>query len=352
MSKETISKRDFLSGKFAQRESKRAPEIPKIPEGEDYEIFLGLEEKLLDISPGFEYFPDGRISIEESKDGMVAYMAAKQSSYRLEGSNIRNLLPEMDEKGIAMPILSPDPDLGQNYRGIYSVLKIPGLPENQRAGFLHLEFHPNGNGEPFKGSIGVVMSYDNGKIWDEKNIIPIIKGQREYDPFSNKVSGAGEPCAIIINNRIHLYYVDWTNGHDGVQLATASLDDFMALDSWKHYPTTVVNPPSPKSRTVWAAMPNVSFNKSIEKYLMLFETNIGIYYADSKDGFNWSGSKELFPFKEEMGNKNKKNWLRYHTLYSPGEETNLTTTNKGWLLLAKSVDKKPHYLVGYPFEIT
>ncbi|MBI2442625.1 MAG: hypothetical protein HYV40_01810 [Candidatus Levybacteria bacterium] len=363
------------------------PELTKIPEGSSYEITLGSEVEILQSVPGLSHFPDTHTSILPLNEGAIAvYLSGAGFSYRLTGPDIFHLKPLQNEKGFAKPLLLPDygAAFGKNYRGFGSVL--PGRTPDERIGIFHAEEHIPSNAF-FKASIGIALSKNNGYKWDNNNVIQIIRGRNEAQLQEPAVSGAGQPSAVIIkgdqkDDQIYLYYIDWSAGPGqykptGIHLAQAPLADCTNPDAWEKHidqdfknggltgeSTPVVLPPDPMGETGYAALPSVSFNEALNKYLMVFETNIGFYYTDSSDGITWSEGKVLMPFTkcDDQGScqpfrtqqrQSGDTWYSYPTLVTPHLRTDQTTWNTGMLLCSKGVegDGIGHHMVGFAFEI-
>lgn len=327
-----------------QNNAEHPPLLPDSP------LQLGKEES--QELPGLQWYPDGHISVLEDDGVTQAWIAAGRETYRLSGQSL-------DTLGNPEVVLQPTYETGEKgfngYRGFGSVIR--GRTPDERIGFYHNEWHPNQTQTfPFTSEIGIVVSTDNGLSWVDKGIV--VRGPHSPRPSGDvqRPFGAGQPSAIQIGDYIHLYYTGWNpDSADAVYAACAPLIDVDNLQSWRLLAdgtfsaraidgvgTPVVSRPTEDHS--YAAIPGVSWNTHLNKYVMVFESGKGFLVTTSQDGISWDTGKLVFSFPPENSN----HWYRYPTLLSPKKDH--TITDKiGWLYYGKGEKGRSQSMARMPF---
>lgn len=270
---------------------------------------------------GMQWYPDGHTSFLKQEDGSVrAWIAGGPYGYMISGKDPDSL--GQDAREVIGP--SNKETFDRNYAAPGSV--IPGRNENELFMFYHGEYHPSApNSFPFTAGVGLAISHDKGVTWEKKG--QIIKGKNDQ-PAKDRPSGAGQPCAIIKDNYAYLYYIDW-NGTDpdAIHLARSPLGSIESPNSWeKFYEGKFVNVDEgnqsspiilPAPEKSYAALPGISWNTHLNKFLGIIESRDGFYITSSTDGVGWETPQSLIQLQTANNNpKTGDTWNSYSTLWS------------------------------------
>lgn len=323
----------------------------KSPETSELKISLGKEQNF--SPPGLQWVPDGHASMAREDDQVKLWVAAGPNSYLLQGTSLETL-------GQPLRVLGPEGRMTNNgydgYASFGSV--IPRETKGKLIGFYHQEHWPNqATYFPFRASIGIVTSKDSGVTWQNKRII--LEGKKP-EPFPNqRVSGAGQPCAIIKGNEVYLYYIDWNDQQaDAIHLARAPLDSVENPKAWQRWTEKgfakpgeiksdpVISPAKFNPDALYAALPGISFNTHFEKYLAVFETDLGFNLGLSEDAINWHSFRQFFPFPQRHSQRRRdQTWYSYPTILNPEANSDRKTNRKNWLVYGKGVwNAGAHYM--------
>jgi len=264
-----------------------------------------------------------------------------------------------------------NPDCGpyifdRNYKALNAV--IPGASPNTLLGFYDAEYHADCASEPLLSSIGIAKSTDGGISWDEDG--QIIKGLDQAilgvdvviakqlaaaDPSpaaSPQIidCGASGPSAVVGNDGyIYLYYADrtpLTGRPDSIYVARAAVTTDGQPLNWQKWvgevwgavgdQKTAVPILEPSASAKIALQPHVSWNTSLNEWLMVFKTAIDFEVATSVDGVHWNPSVPLLQF-----DPNDKD-TGFPTLISTDEgETSQRVTGTNVWLYYSSLPKPP-----------
>lgn len=340
------------------KEARKPTLTPESRATPELKIRLGDEEM---VSPsGLNWVPDGHISMLRMPGGNFrAWVQAGPISYLLEGSSL-------DQLGQPKLVFGPEKittEKGfQGYRALHSV--IPGVQPNELIGFYHQEnWVSERNGFPYTASIGVAFSHDAGVTWEDQGTV-IKGGQPEYPP-ENRASGAGQPSALIIDNWVHLYFIDWRTDSAAIHLTRAQIEFVQKPVAWQRWngsdfgrfgderaSVPVILPPKDGAEIPYAALPGVSYNSFTNSYLTVFESNLGFYVATSKDAIHWDQAQILLRFPQpQFPIKDGNVWNSYPTLLSE-TDSDRQTDQTGWLLYSKGIrNQGPHRMYRRPFEL-
>jgi hypothetical protein len=245
----------------------------------------------------------------------------------------------------------------RDYAAINSI--IPGVRPGERIAFVDGEFHPLAQGNPLMASIGVATSTD-GLAWHVEGAI--IRGMdvarygcsgvasRMHRPLDNE--GAAGPSAVVrqdgTTRYIYLYYEDRVRlaqgGHPSsdVYVARASHESDGAPGAWQVWTgkswsqaggdalakPIVTAPPEAGE----AAHPQVSYNLSLNRWLMIFHTRRDLYVTSSEDGTSWESPRAV---AASMGGARSPS---FPTLVSPGQLDQQTTGASGWLFYSREIN--------------
>ena len=309
------------------------------------------------------WVPDGHISVLKDDTGIRMWLTAARDSYLLTGASLDTL--ELHRGEVLSPTNIEDAHGFNGYRGFGSVIPGTGRNADTLTGFYHNEWHPSANQQfPYTAAIGVAQSTDNGITWD--SIGSIIEGPQMPNPMGrDRVFGAGQPSAIRIGKYVYVYHTQWSEGSsDSITVSRARLDNVLDLGSWETFTggtsfnlaalggqgTAIVSPT--RSDDVYAALPGVSFNTALEKYVMTYETNAGFYLTTSDDGLAWNRSYQIAAFPQPQNPRVQNNtWFSYPTLLS--NESDREIGSEAYLYFSRGiVGIEDHTMARVPVRIS
>ena len=315
-----------------------------------------------------KWAPDGHISVLKDEGNLSMWLTAGRDSYVLSGPTLDTL--ELHPAKVLSPANDYEDDgrgcpRGYNgYRGFGSVIPGTGINEGTLLGFYHNEWHPDDkHQEPFTAAVGVAQSKDNGITWD--SIGSIIEGPQMPHPMGkDRVYGAGQLSAIQIGEYVHVYHTQWCKERSvSITVSRALLDDALDPTKWKTYDgtsfslsalggngTPIVSPT--RSGDVYAALPGVSFNTTLGKYVMTYETNTGFYLATSDKGLTWNPSHQIAKFPQTRNDqKSGDTWFSYPTLLS--EESDQQIGSDAFLYFSRGIiGGGPHTMARVSVQIS
>jgi len=317
------------------------------------------EEKRVELD--LDWAPDTHTSMLKHYGKFLVFLSGRRESYRIETDNLEIM---------SNPLQILAPDFSENkggtieYTGTGSV--IPGANTNELIMFYHQETWGNHNGQNFRADICLAVSKDNGFTWEKKETI--IEGKKPAIP-GKRTSGAGQPCAITFKNEVFVFYVDWNavDGFDAIHVAKTKIETVNNPNTWQKFngrdfgapgitdqSTAVISPAVDREKLAYCALPDVSYNQYLNRWLALFETMDGFYTCTSADLLHWENYQNVFPFpkprdKQERGD----NWFSYPTLISPDCSSDRITDQNGILIYSKGqFEKTPHNMYFSPFRLT
>lgn len=318
--------------------------------GKVYSIFVldrGGTRTLSLKDYGIQWAPDGHISYVTFPNGERRYfIAGNQRSYAIESKSRRTLEDTLKNNPIIKPVFGPDSNVAykNNYAAIAQVLQTDTSNPYHLFAFTQFEqqaINPDGtyNYSNFTASIGLLESFDGGLTW--KDLGPVIKGDDYLSP-GTKITGAGEPSAVIKDGYVYVYYVDWSAQTkafhpDQIYLArTKILGDSLGVIEFyttAGFSATEANLQPvitvPSENAGYVSLPSVSFNKDLSQYIMVYETNVGFLSQTSTDLINWIDPKTIFSFPQAQSQRESGDiWHSYPTLLSDASEENDQTTQK------------------------
>jgi hypothetical protein len=322
-------------------------------------ISLGEEKDLSILSKNIKWTPDGHITYVTFANGNRRFfIAGNQKTYTIDTPTPMSLEKALASKTVIKENFGPDTKFF--YRNRYST--IASVIQTEPKNLYHL-FAFTQNEEQLKkldgsfdytnftSSIGLLESFDGGNTW--KDFGPVIRGS-DYLAPGTKITGAGEPSAIINNGYIYVYFVDWAAGvkvshPDQIYLARTKIFPDGGLGAFEFYTTAgfstteanlqaVITVPT-GSNTGYVSLPSISYNKYLNQYLAVYETNIGFYQAFSIDGITWNNEKLILSFiKPQSSRETGDIWISYPTLLSDQtEKTDGSTGIKGNLYFGKGI---------------
>jgi len=322
-----------------------------------------LEGVEMDLPNSPQWFPDTRTSFLKDKNKYVLYGSAGTDGIRMEGNSLNSLQ-------IPVRVLGPDrrviENLGVNgYRAFGGVFE--GRNENELVGIYHEEFWPSlSDHMPFNAQIGISLSRDKGKTWENQtDPITIITGD-QMDSEARNVRGAGQPSPLVTKDgMVYVYYTNWGIGSANICVARAPLSSVDNPDSWKKWHNggfdspAIGGPGTPviKSPDGAAALVGVSWNTKLNKFLAILERGFegdssGFYITTSTDGINWGEQQMIAKFPKPLAPRsNGEDWYSYPSLISD-TDNQFITSGEGVLLCSRGVEgQRPHTGILIPFKI-
>lgn len=316
-------------------ENEFLPKAHEVDLGDGHTLKIESKEFNLPFSP--KQFPDTHTSIFGPHGGYIMYGTSGVKSVKIEGDTLANLSEQADCFG---PRGDSDEFGFGGYRGLSGVV---GLGGGKLAGLYHEERWPNGegNGWPFTARIGLAMSEDHGITWTDYGVV--MTGDEVIPGSKHGVQGVGQPCAIVTGDNLYTYYTNWPkSGHAKICVAKVPLSEITNPSSWKKFDGSDFNAPGIEGKAApvlafkggadYAALPAISWNTEIGKYLMCFESNKGFYISVAADGFSWTEPQLALEFPMTQGqtiDNPGADWWSYPTMFS---DSSMKTGSEGLLL--------------------
>jgi len=339
----------------------------------DANLSLGDEKDFSFLSKSVKWIPDGHISYITLPKGIKRYfISGNQRTYTIDAPSSVSLVEAVSKN---LPVKENfGPDKNVSYRNFYatidSVLQTDPEDLNHLIAFAQCEEQAIKSDQTndyayFTSSIALLESFNGGETW--KDLGPVIRGE-DFLPPGTKITGAGQPSAIMKDGYVYVYFVDWASGTiishpDEIYLSRAKISqngsletfEFLTANGFQEYiaamkPVITI----PDENAGYASLPSVSYNKYLNQLLAVFETNIGFYSATSTDGINWDNKKLLLDFVQPQSERQEGDvWISYPTLLSDNSEKNDgTTKNSGNLYYGKGVwPNTAHQLTAQSFEL-
>jgi hypothetical protein len=325
-------------------------------------VTLGDEEPIQ--TADLKYVPDGHLAKITENNTVRVFLSALDKSYMLEGTSLSDLRLVQDQSGQPLVVLEPSGSEGErDYAALGSVVKNPQTGD--LIGIYHTEVRINPDASDTQATeIAVAYSQDGGRTWNKKGVI--LTGMNEL-PIGQHVSGAGQPCAIIVGDYIYVYYVDWNNEtHTAIHLARSALSDNGMPGTWKKRTAAgfttegiggksdpVIAPSRTESLASYTALPSISYNTHLKRYLAVFEKRTGFFTATSRDGIEWTNMKEFFAFPKDttLQKENGDIWYSYPTYLSDSTLSDTITGKTGYLYYSRGIFGDTHYMVRRTFSL-
>jgi len=321
---------------------------------------------------GIQWSPDGHISyITLHRDQRRYFIAGNQKSYMIESKSNMTLAETLSGKPKIKQVFGPDSTSSyrNNYATISEVLQTDASNQKHVFAFAQYEQQALKKGgtydySNFTASIGLLESYDGGLTW--KDFGPIIRGD-DYLAPGTRISGAGEPSAIIKDGYVYVYYVDWAAQTkafhpDQIYLARTKIYPNNGLGLFEFYTSAGFSPNEANLQPVivppavgdYSSLPSVSYNKYLNQYFAVYATNSGFMSSTSSDGIYWANSKQIFTFNQPQTDiKDGDKWNSYPTFLSEDKENSDQFSDKtGNLYYSEGVwPATPHQPKVKTFEI-
>ncbi len=341
-------------------------------------MMLGKEEPIQLSKYGINWTPDGHIPYITFPDGRREYyVSGNAASFAMLEDKGSLFIPrERNQQGQAIPVVGPDRggEYRNGYTAITSILQLNKENPNHLFGITHNEQWANRDGSldyrNFTSTIGILESVDGGKNWLDKGVA--LKAADALQPGKN-VTGVGQPCAIIKEEGdkrfVYVYYIYWPS-HEGreyqIHLSRTEVKGDN-VGAFEHYtkngfqkgvevsPTTVspvIPIPADIAESGYAALPSVSYNTYLGKYLAVFETHVGFCVTTSNDGLTWDEAKLILKFPQgQYPHKRGQLWASNPSLWSLNKPTDQITDRTGVLVYSRGIWDNPHSMVRVPFEL-
>ena len=336
-------------------------------------VELGPPQTLLaDKALGLRAFPDGRLAVLSTGQGVRVIFPAGVNSVLVEG-------PDMTRFNKATTVLKRGKpgEFDNGYAGINAVMKARN---GELAAFYHAEDQEGmesvGNGIPgFYCRIALAVSYDGGATFEKRG--PVLAGAAAKKLGGLADQGVGEPW--VLAEPSGQYWYAYYSSHErllgrGVDICVARcrVEDALRPDGWKKFHQGAFSEPglggkdSPimtGSAQADAVLAQVVFSPELRQFIMIFCLNAwsegksvnrsGMYVAFSSDGIDWSKERMQqiwkVPVIAQTGAE-----VAWHPTFVPSDSTG----RRGWLYYGYSENwgweapSKPHYLVRRPIEFT
>jgi hypothetical protein len=296
------------------------------------------------------WVPDTHTSMLKIGGKYWLWLSARRETYLVETKDFYH----MEEPQLVFnPDNIYDSEGYRGYAGVGSV--IPA--EDRLLMFYHQEtWVDKNNPRNFQAKVCLAQSFDQGLTWYRKG--PILEG-KNLAKSGERVSGAGQPCAVINNDYVYLFYTDWNAREpDAIHLARAPLGQAADSKAWQKYLGGEFGQPGEMSESEavisplnqeglgYAALADVSYNDYLKQWLAIFEASDGFYACCSQDLLNWGRYRKIFDFSSNG------EWFSYPTLLSPGYASDRETGQEGILIYAKSEGGEPHRMFGRNFSLS
>ncbi|MGI5826542.1 MAG: hypothetical protein ACOX50_03965 [Patescibacteria group bacterium] len=284
------------------------------------------------------WVPDTHTSMLKIGGKYRLWLSARRETYLVETKDFYHM---KEPQLVFNPDNIYDREGYRGYAGVGSV--IPA--EDRLLMFYHQETWGDKNhSRNFQAKVCLAQSFDQGLTWYRKG--PILEGKNPAKP-GERVSGAGQPCAVVKDDYVYLFYTDWNAWEpDAIHLARASLSQVGKAKSWKKCfeGEAVISPVFPEMK--YTALADVGYNDYLKQWLAIFEASDGFYACCSQDLLNWGRYRKIFDFSSNG------EWFSYPTLLSPGYASDRETGQEGILIYAKSEGREPHRMFGRNFSLS
>lgn len=263
-----------------------------------------------------------------------------------------------------------------NYTGISKVIR---LSSGRLAALYQAEEHPCGP-QVAGVSIALVTSDDDGATWDRQGQVitspPITRTSCDEMVFH----GVWSFTATVEPSGQYLYVwfsegasESWSDLYNGLRLARAPIAGGLLPGTWEKYyeggwdqpglggltsptllsPSPVFSEDSSLSNYD-AFIPSVTWNTVFKRYVSVFTTNTGFWYATSPDGIVWSDGKQLLRHKVLVttGREPDEAWVYYPTLIDPQAASDGYSATEGILYYAYTATGTGHEMYGRRVRIS
>ena len=336
-------------------------------------ISLGAEESIPLSNWGIKYTPDGHIPYVTLPDSQREYyFSGNASSYAFKRGSSPNLYESIkhDANSQALPAIKADKSrpYRNGYTSICSVFPDIKQPDHLFA-LTHCEEWLKDSTEKSTFSIGLVESFGGGD-WLEKRG-PVLQAKDALRP-GEKFTGVGQPCAVVRkeggDSFVYVYYLYLPAASEipnQICLSRALLkegdigefehftkDGFRKTEITADTVNGVITPPRSIPGSSYAALPSISFNKYLNRYLGIFETQQGFCTTSSEDGLSWKEGELFLKFDAPQEPHFKGQvWTSNPTLWSEDEATDQITGKSGYLVYSKGTWDEPHKMYRRSFQL-
>jgi len=298
-------------------------------------------EDLSLLAYGIKWTPDNHLTYISFPNGTRRYfISGNQRTYYMDTSTSTTLAEAIKSKIPVKESFGPDINVlhRNGYSTIGSVLQTDKSNPNHVIGFAQNEqqrINPDGTLDynNFTTSISLLESFDGGKTWQDFG--PVIRGDDYLEP-GTKISGAGHPSAIIMGDYIYIYYANWASQTkvfhaDQIYLARIKILPNGSVSNFEFYKESgfsegeynlkPVIPADAIENGKYSALPSISYNTALRKYLAFYETDRGFAVAFSQNGINWTRNKLIFYFTKPISQRTEGDlWNSYPSLLSDKTE--------------------------------
>jgi hypothetical protein len=333
----------------------------------DPQVMIGVDQY------GLHCVPDEHVSFRRTDTEVDMWLVASDAftqfgggTVRLQGTSFETLFPNPGREGKAVPVFLPSGSgFDKDYAGAASVLTAANGKDLLM--IYHAEAHNCGGLDtlPTVG-IGLARSSDGGFTWTRQGQVISSSAPQAPCPI-DRFYGAGNPVAVMTRERdyYYIYFLEFDpNAPPGIYLARSPVSADAAPGSWKKYyrgsfsepglggrGDPVIGPPSPAEVTRYVAMPSVSFNLFLQRYVAVVSTATTFYYTASEDGIHWEPGRDLGLGGSASPGYPAGNWIGYPSLLSLDQPSDGTTTGSGYLYYAHGTEGACHFMERRAFQI-
>jgi hypothetical protein len=215
----------------------------------------------------------------------------------------------------------------EGYAGIMSIIRRG----RELFGFVHYEDHKINqqgqfDGSGFSASIGLIKSRDGGRTWERR--AKLHEGSdRETEP-GGRVSGAGQPNVLVKDGEVFMYYLDWQRGKtDEIRVRKAKLEEIENPEAWHDWDGQSFGGGVESESVVrvkeagesYTALPQVSWNEHLGKYVMVYRTAKSFRITASTDGVTWENDVKVMDLHGDGVR-----FVSYPSLWTPGNNSDVT----------------------------
>lgn len=347
---------------------------------------LGAQETNLSLleSARMGWTPDGRLPFFTTQASKKRYFFSggkNNATYLIETDGSKPLRDFITQgqvvKDSFYEALSPDPNSEYitHYVGITSVIQPNPENKDQIIAVYHGEKRENKDASStYKASIGYATSQDAGLTWT--NMGPLIEGDDVVEPgmaADGGPSGAGQPCAIYDpkDGYVKILYIDWAAGEkvthpDQIYFARTRITPEFTLEPVEYLTTTSDFSPEPADLAPvipasnqpndYTALPDVSWNTKLNKWICIGESTYGFWVATSDNFTEWSTPQIFYDFTKRGGKshdilKPGERWDSYPTLLDETQDSANITGAKAIFYHTTGNNLHPHQPVSLDAQI-
>lgn len=345
--------------------------LPNSVKGEDIMPSVGTQETV---------FPNGYGGLHYFSDEPISVLSTRPWSFYVVNTNTTVLMqgPTFEAATPVGNVLMPPGGTAfdSSYAGVSSVYYCK--PKKELLAFYHAEDNSGMEKIPYNAtltcalwSVGLAVSVDGGITLTK--IGQVLASKEAKNPKATDMRGIGDVsvCPDHTNKYLYAYYTDLSpqpKRYARVCMARSRISDGGRPGTWRKYYETDFKEPGlgglESDILENAVHPNVTFIRSLGKYVMFFNVTrweehvnnkadiSGIYFCHSDDGIKWSERRRLFSALDVPLEGKEYTAHPYFLL-----QQSTASMATGWLVYTHSPHwgnepNVPHYLVRRSVRLT